>query len=298
MISGEQLGLLLAIVDEGSFSAAARRLRRTPAAISMMVAGLEADLGFALFDRSGREALPSERLQAVLADARMVVADIAAINKRLGAMAGGLESELTLGISSDLPMENILSPLRRLSDTYPLLRVNLITAPQSDILRALARDEIDGCLSYADRTISMDEAVTGLWVETIVAVVAPDHPLARQQGLTLEALQGHRQIISASPYGPPETRSTLIAAQLWKVGTLYQMSAMAEQGLGWANIPASAIRKQLKTRSLVALKFTNVRNGLEVPVLFRRKRGKKMGLGLQAFLDWIPKTGNAPGPGS
>ncbi|SEB70139.1 LysR family transcriptional regulator [Rhodobacter sp. 24-YEA-8] len=292
MISGEQLGLLLTIVDEGSFSAAARRLHRTPAAISMMIASLEAELGFPLFDRSGREALPSERLRAVLADARMVVADIAAINQRLEDMEGGLETELTLGISSDLPMENIIPALRRLSETYPLLPVNLITAPQSDILRALSRDEIDGCLTYGDSTIGVDEEVTGLWMETIVAVVAPDHPLTRQSGLTLEALHSHRQIISASPFGPPETRSTLVASQLWKVGTLYQMSALAEQGLGWANIPASALKNHLRTRSLVALKFTNVRNGLEVPVLFRRKRGKAMGLGLRSFLDWIPKTRN------
>ena len=292
MISGEQLSLLLTVVDEGSFSAAARRLHRTPAAVSMMIASLEAGLGFTLFDRSGREALPSERLRAVLAEARMVVADIAAINQRLELMAEGLETALTLGISSDLPMENIIPSLRLLSETYPLLPVNLITAPQSDILRALSRDEIDGCLTYGDSTISANEEVTGIWMETIVAVVAPDHPLTCAPGLTLEALRAHRQIISASPYGPTETRSTLIAAQLWKVGTLYQMSALAEQGLGWANIPASAIKKHLTTRSLVALKFTNVRNGLEVPVLFRRKRGKPMGLGLRSFLNWIPKSAN------
>lgn len=53
-LSGENIQLFLAVLEHGSFSAAARALRRVPSAVSMAIANMEAELGFALFDRSRR----------------------------------------------------------------------------------------------------------------------------------------------------------------------------------------------------------------------------------------------------
>ncbi len=38
-------------MDKGSFSAAARSLKRVPSAVSMAIANMEAELGYALFER-------------------------------------------------------------------------------------------------------------------------------------------------------------------------------------------------------------------------------------------------------
>ena len=46
----DQLRLFLAIVDEGSFGAAARRLNRAVSVVSYGVANLEAQLGLTLFE--------------------------------------------------------------------------------------------------------------------------------------------------------------------------------------------------------------------------------------------------------
>ena len=53
-VSLDQLRAFLAAVDEGSFSAAGRRLSRTQSAISEAIGSLETHLGVSLFDRSGR----------------------------------------------------------------------------------------------------------------------------------------------------------------------------------------------------------------------------------------------------
>src|SRR4051794_41874077 len=50
----EQLRTLLAVVQAGSFSAAARKLGRVQAAVSQSIDRLEAQLGLRLFDRTGR----------------------------------------------------------------------------------------------------------------------------------------------------------------------------------------------------------------------------------------------------
>ena len=50
----DQLRMLIAVAETGSFSAAARRLGRVQSAVSQSVQALEATLGLALFDRGER----------------------------------------------------------------------------------------------------------------------------------------------------------------------------------------------------------------------------------------------------
>ena len=53
--NSDSIELFLAVIERGSFSAAARALGRVPSAVSMGIANLEAELGYPLFDRSHRE---------------------------------------------------------------------------------------------------------------------------------------------------------------------------------------------------------------------------------------------------
>ena len=57
--TSETVRIFLSVLDHGSFSAAARALGRVPSAVSMAIAGLEAELDLALFDRAGREPVPT-----------------------------------------------------------------------------------------------------------------------------------------------------------------------------------------------------------------------------------------------
>ena len=50
----DQLRTFIAAADEGSFSAAGRKLRRAQSVVSQTLANLEAQLGVTLFDRSAR----------------------------------------------------------------------------------------------------------------------------------------------------------------------------------------------------------------------------------------------------
>src|SRR5215813_14963017 len=68
----DQLRALIAVSEEGSFSAAARKLHRVQSAISTAMANLESQLGVPLWDRSSKVARLTDQGQAVLAAARRV----------------------------------------------------------------------------------------------------------------------------------------------------------------------------------------------------------------------------------
>ena len=58
-INQEQLTIFKTVMETGSFSAAARKLGKVPSAVSMSIANLEIDLNLKLFDRVGREPVPT-----------------------------------------------------------------------------------------------------------------------------------------------------------------------------------------------------------------------------------------------
>src|SRR6202020_2178590 len=95
-VSLDQLRAFIAAVDEGSFSAGARKLNRAQSAGSELVSNLEAQLGVALFDRSER--YPKLTLAGVqlVADARSVVANVDLLKARAKGISRGLESELSV----------------------------------------------------------------------------------------------------------------------------------------------------------------------------------------------------------
>ena len=73
----------VAIVDEGSLSAAADRLDRSPAAVVRTLAGLEKHLGVRLLNRSTRRIALTEEGDDYLQHCRQILADIEAVERRL-----------------------------------------------------------------------------------------------------------------------------------------------------------------------------------------------------------------------
>ena len=78
----DQLTVLVAVAEAGSFSAAARALHRTQSVISYTIATLEAQLGLTLFDRGQRRPVLTAGGRAVLGDARRVSAVIDELRAR------------------------------------------------------------------------------------------------------------------------------------------------------------------------------------------------------------------------
>src|ERR1700682_5273850 len=95
-ITLDQLRTFIAAVDEGSFSAAGRKLRRAQSVVSQTLANLEAQLGVKLFDRSARYPQLTEEGKSLLADARSVTDNVDCFRARAHAMREGLSPWLSV----------------------------------------------------------------------------------------------------------------------------------------------------------------------------------------------------------
>ncbi len=277
MLNSDHLELLLAVVEHGSFSGAARALRRTQSAVSMAVANMEAELDLPLFDRSRREPVPTPELLAMLPDARLIAGRLQSLRLHLRELSGGLESRLRLGLVCDADPLPALRALQMLEQHYPGLDIQLRTEPQNTLIKALQQRELDICIAYGGLELENVEIVQSLWTETISAVAAPGHPLLRDGPCPLEALKAHRQIVVAHPDSDISGDRSMLSLRQWKVNSLTLALELVERGLGWANLPLSCLESSLVSRRLGRVQFATGSNGLDLPIYLLQSKGHDAG---------------------
>ncbi len=129
----DQLLVLEAIVEHGSFAAAARALHRVPSAITYTVKGLEDAVGVPVFDRSGHRAVLTAAGQQVLAAGRRVLAEARSLDASARSLRDGWEPELRVVLDGLYPREPAMQALRVLLDEGAPTRVHLDVAYQDGV---------------------------------------------------------------------------------------------------------------------------------------------------------------------
>ena len=95
-VSLDQLRVFIAAAEEGSFSAAGRKLRRAQSLVSQAILNLESQLGVKLFDRTAKSPRLTEPGRALLQEAKDVVDRMDGLKARARAMSEGVEPELAV----------------------------------------------------------------------------------------------------------------------------------------------------------------------------------------------------------
>jgi DNA-binding transcriptional LysR family regulator len=258
----DRLTVFVAVMELGSFSAAARRLGRVPSAVSMTIAHIEAELGLRLFDRQRREPQPTAHAQALLPQARRLLDQLQQLDSHARALGGGLEPALTLAVVPELlaatPWTRALAAL---AQTHPLLQVEVLAAPQADALAMVRSRRAQLALVFERPGPDTDEEFQELGQETLVAVVAPRHPMLPTGTVRDADLLQHRQILVAGRHSIEVDQRIALSRQLWRTDTPQAALQMVLAGLGWAWLPRGFVRAPLAAGTLVEIpsrQFTNL----------------------------------------
>jgi len=257
----DQLRILMAIAEAGSFSAAARRLRRAQSAVSHAVLALETALGVALFDRDGRASKLTEAGRVLLGDARAVVSRTEELRARAQSMAEGIEPELSLAVDVMFPTDVLIDSVRALQAEFPLLPVTLHTegmgTVETRVREGTARLGISPDLERLPNDGLVRRFLTDI---TLVGVVAAGHPLARFSGpIPTKELERHVQLVLsdrdwliARAQGKPVASAFrgAISPHVWRFVDLGTRYAFLMAGFGFCNMPLHMVDRDIEAGRL------------------------------------------------
>lgn len=256
-VSLDQLRAFIAAAEEGSFSAAARKLRRAQSVVSELVSGLEGQIGVTLFDRSGRYPVLTRQGAVLLADARGIAAGLDGMKARAKGMAAGLEPELSAVVDVLFPIHAITEAAKEFREKFPAvplrLYVEALGAAYQPVVEGTAGFGIVGSLPLMPSGLAA-EPLAGV---TMVRVAAKDHPLGKYKGVIARAeLAKHVQLVLTDRSTLSKGREFGVLSPLtWRLADLFAKHAFLINGLGWGGMPVHAVAEDLKSGRLVELKI-------------------------------------------
>jgi DNA-binding transcriptional LysR family regulator len=252
----DQLQVFLAVVETGSFSAAARALNRAQSVVSYTIGNLEDQLGVTLFDRSGtKKPLLTQAGRSVLEDARRLVGDLDLMRARVQALNDGLEGEIAIAISSAVPSEIVIAALRAFRTRFPTVSLNVTVGTLGTVMEAVANRKavlgFGGAMSTGNASIVAER----VGQTSMVPVAAPDHRLALL-GRSLEPVdvRDETQLVVYDASGITRGRDfNVFSLRTWRVSDNATKLLFIRGGLGWGGLPITVVRDDLSAGSLTQL---------------------------------------------
>ena len=252
-VSLDQLRTFIAAADEGSFSAAGRRLRRAQSVVSQTLANLEGQLRVKLFDRSGHLPILTDQGRALLADARAVAGNVDLLKARAKSLAGGLEPELSLAVDIMFPDSILTDAVAAFQREFPatLLRFDMeSSAVIEPVLEGRCAIGIVGSWALTPPQLTHESLIT----VSAHTVVAPQHPLATHRGkIPLTALAQHIRITHIDLSDISIAQNLIEVPRVWRLSNLAAKLAFLRAGFGFGGMPMHAIEADLASGALVEI---------------------------------------------
>lgn len=256
----DQLRLLVAVSDEGSFSAAGRRLRRAQSAVSYGIGNLEELLDVQLFERTGRRPRLTRPGRALLLEARKVLAQVGELHTRAAQVSGRLESDLSVVVDAIFPGELLIELCRGFQDHFPSVPLRIHT----EVLHGVADLVLDGTcqIGLSGPIGSESDQLHRRYLARLamVPVAASTHLLAAISGpISTISLREHVQIVISERTARVDGEDHGVLSDVtWRVADATTKLSLISAGLGWGNLPFGMVRAMLQAGKLKRLVLEEV----------------------------------------
>lgn len=256
-VSLRQLRVFEAAAAHRSFSKAAAALHLTQPGVSMHIKELESNAGLPLFERIGKKLYVTEAGQELLSRAREVLRALKDAEDALDGLKGLRRGRINLAVVSTAKYF-VPQLLARFGKNYPKLEIRLAVNNRISVIEQLVANEVD--LAIMGRSPeSLDTVAEPFAQNPHVIIAAPDHPLAGQRRILVEAVAKEHFIVREPGSGTRLAMQQFFEQQqlVCNVGMEMASNETIKQavmaGMGLSFISRHTIDLELQTNRLVVL---------------------------------------------
>ncbi|WP_420388746.1 LysR family transcriptional regulator [Marinobacter sp.] len=273
-MTNDQLRAFIAVVEHGSFRAAASQVHKTQPTISAAVATLEDEFGFLLFTREGYRPVLTAEGKAFYQEARRLLKQVTKLESLGHHLAKGAPSTLSISMSAMCALPPRLNEIKAFCDAYPDLQLTISTEHLSGILELLHLERADVAIGP---DIGLDSRYDFVEIGkiTMVTVASPEFTSSGHGDVIKQASLRNRPHILVADTGslsPLDNINILPGGRRWFVKDYQVKKALLLSGMGWARIPLHMVEAELRCQDLMLLEIENFTSRNDVPIYLIRLR--------------------------
>lgn len=244
-----QLEYFVALVDTGSFKAAADQCGISQPSLSVQLATLEKRLGQRLVERGRAGVIPTLAGREVHERARAILDAAQTLVNRFDLPRTGLSGTIRFGASGTLGPYLLPHVIARLHARHPDLQLFIREGPPEALAAGLARGDYDMIL--VQLPVRGEVTQIRLFREPLQVVVARDHPFAGRDRIRREDLRGQTVLALGPAFALRQQVNDLcetLGARMrsdYEGNTLDAIRLMTGMGMGIAFLPALYIRSEV-----------------------------------------------------
>lgn len=246
-----QLKAFLAIAEAKTFTAGARRVNVTQAAISMQIRQLEEEVGLPLFTRTPRRVILTEAGEHLLERARKILREHDAALEEIAEIAGAEYGRLRIGSASALfATQQLPVILQNLKEKFPNAKITVSSGTSQMLVDKILHGEID--IAFVSLPVDNTHIITELlFSDEIVAIGPPDHPLAGQKFISAAALAGEPLILGEKGGNTRRLIDDFFAAAnvepqiVMELSRQESINRMVESGMGIGTAGAKTVAREV-----------------------------------------------------
>lgn len=237
--------LFIAVAEEGSIARAAERENIAASALSRRLSDLEHTLRVPLLVRSARGVELTDAGRYVFDGARRIEQDLSRLVQDVWSISGAVVGTVRLYANPSAIVGFLPERLRKFSDTYPEVSIELSEQRSRDVVRACLDDRADVGVAVA-MEVSRGLDSWRFASDPLIVLMPSDHPLAARETLHFtDVVESGLVGIQSGGSLDQLLRERAAAAKLsfkpkLSVDSFDAACRMVEAGLGVAIVPTSA----------------------------------------------------------
>lgn len=279
-----QLKAFAAIADSGTFTAGARRVHVTQAAISMQIRQLEIEVGAKLFIRAPRRVILTEAGEHLLQRVRHILREHDAALDEIAQLAGAERGRIRIGSASAMVLtEHLPRILKELRKQHSKAEIAVGSGTSETLVEQILAGDLD--IAF----VSLPVEAKGIQTERLsedylVAIASPRHRLAKQRTVSAYTLAGEKLILGERGGNTRRLIDEFFAHAGVTLDVSMELSRqaairrMVEEDMGVGIVPLQSVQEEVEKGRLVRwwiegahinweLGLARLRGGYESPIM-------------------------------
>lgn len=254
-----QLKAFVAIAEEKTFTAGAKRINITQAAVSMQIRQLEEEIGLPLFNRTPRRVILTQAGEYLLSRARLILREHDNALEVLAEMAGAKHGRLRIGSASAMfATMQLPAILEKLKAEYKQAEISVVSGTSQALVEKILHGEVD--IAFVSLPVENSNIVTEkLFSDEIVAIAHPSHSFAKEKIVDAQMLAGESLILGEKGGNTRRMIDDFFESANVKPNVVMELSRqeaidkMVENNMGVGISGAKNVADKVSEKKLIAL---------------------------------------------